>query len=130
MTTRNVYLIRPNNGGDSLVVASGDDLVSYLDRCKCAATVEQIEMYEGVTSRNSSFFESIFEVCWRIAPSWAKYHAYDFDGQGYFYENMPTLNRWVWYTNGSGSYYKSGLVNINVNAGNFKESLTTRPVTK
>lgn len=127
MTTQNVYLIRPDNGGNALVVSSGDELVSYLDRCKCAITVEQIEMYEVETSHNTPFFESHFEVCWHNAPPWAKYHAYDSSGTGYFYEIMPTVDRLLWSVNRSDACCRSGFLNVNVDRENFKESLTTRP---
>ena len=67
-----------------------------------------------------------YEVDWSTAPEWAKLHAYDFDGRGFWYGHEPRTGAGVWL--GVSPWDRS---NYAIPEGsNWRDSLTVRPEPK
>lgn len=49
------------------------------------------------------------KINWTQAPAWARYHAIDQNGNGYWFEDLPTISTFhsVWQTSEEGNFTAS-----------------------
>ena len=68
-------------------------------------------------------------VDWGVAPKWAKYHAFDFNGKGFWYKDEPTLGPGdgCWDTGGR---FELSHYFVNTMFTDYAATLVERPVKK
>lgn len=75
--------------------------------------------------------EETYAIDWSEAPEWAKWHAFDADGVGFFYSARPQISRegrGLWVIRCVHDYQRSGHIKADVSG--WRASRTKRPAEK
>lgn len=63
---------------------------------------------------------------WKQSPSWARYHAFDGDGEGYWYKHEPMPSEFESYWVGGGNHEKNNIA-YDGNNDFWQDTLEPRP---